>query len=78
MTVTQVVTGIGTWLTEITGWFGDVFEYLTSSDVLPFTLIGVSLMIVGLAFQYVRSILRGIGLRDLCQRHNASGYASDH
>ena len=59
MTVTQVATGIGTWLTEIIGWFGDVFGYLTSSDVLPFTLIGVSLMIVGLGFKYVRSILRG-------------------
>lgn len=59
MTVTQVATGVGTWLTEILGWFEDVFEYLTSTNVLPFTLIGVSLMIVGLGFQYVRSILRG-------------------
>lgn len=59
MTVTGVATGIGTWLTEIIGWFGDVFTYLTSADVLPFTLIGVSLMIVGMGFKYVRSILRG-------------------
>lgn len=59
MTIPQVATGVGAWLTEILGWFGDVFEYLTSADVLPFTLIGVSLMIVGLGFQYVRSILRG-------------------
>lgn len=59
MTVTGVATSIGDWLTEIIGWFGDVFTYLTSADVLPFTLIGVSLMIVGMGFQYVRSILRG-------------------
>ena len=57
--MTNVATGISTWITEIIGWFGDVFTYLTSTDVLPFTLIGVSLMIVGLSFQYVRSILRG-------------------
>lgn len=59
MTVTSVATVIGDWLTEIISWFGDVFTYLTSADVLPFTLIGVSLMIVGMGFQYVRSILRG-------------------
>lgn len=59
MTVTSVATVIGNWLTEIIGWFGNVFTYLTSADVLPFTLIGVSLMIVGMGFTYVRSILRG-------------------
>lgn len=59
MTVTSVATVIGDWLTEIISWFGDVFTYLTSAQVLPFTLIGVSLMIVGMGFQYVRSILRG-------------------
>ena len=59
MTVTAVASTIGEWLTEIIGWFGDVFTYLTSEDVLPFTLIGVSIMIVGMGFQYVRSILRG-------------------
>lgn len=59
VTLTSVAGLIGEWLTEIIGWFGDVFTYLTSAQVLPFTLIGVSLMIVGLGFQYVRSILRG-------------------
>ena len=59
MGVTGVASVIGEWLTEIIGWFGDVFTYLTSAEVLPFTLIGVSLMIVGMGFQYVRSILRG-------------------
>lgn len=59
MTIPMVATGVGAWVTEILSWFGDVFTYLTSADVLPFTLIGVSLMIVGLSFQYVRSILRG-------------------
>lgn len=57
MTMVAITTGVSSWITAILGWLGDVFTYLVSDAVLPFTLIGVSLMIVGLAFGYVKGLI---------------------
>lgn len=54
-----IVTGVSAWVTAALGWIGDIFEYLTSADVIPYILLGIGLMAVGMGFKYVRSLLRG-------------------
>lgn len=54
-----IVTGVSAWVTAALGWIGDIFEYLTSTAVLPYILLGIGLMAVGMGFKYVRSLLRG-------------------
>lgn len=55
----SIVTGVSAWVTAALGWIGDIFEYLTSADVIPYILLGIGLMAVGMGFKYVRSLLRG-------------------
>lgn len=59
MTLSSLITDIGTYVEGALVWFGDVFTYLTSTAVFPFILIGIGFTIVGFAFKYVRSIIRG-------------------
>jgi len=59
MTLSSLITDIGTYVEGALTWFGDVFTYLTSTAVFPFILIGIGFTIVGFAFKYIRSIIRG-------------------
>ena len=55
----NIITGISGFIDGALTWFGSVFTYLTSEEVFPFVLIGLGMTIVGFAFRYVRSLVKG-------------------
>ena len=53
------VAGITEFIGGTTTWFGSVFTWLVDPSRLIYVIMGLAMIIISVAFRYVRSITRG-------------------